>query len=398
MIPIFVADRPASLRILSGLTDHKGAFGILSHAFTTSNFKKQFSDFSLAAIKVGDSGIFQKKKNYTYAEIFKSYEEMRVDYGIIKDHYRDKEKTLESAKQAFEEYRKNNYNFKLIGVAQGKSVSEYLQSYSQQKELGLDIVAIGGLLDKVPKHVRLVKVKHDIMLKNVLRAIRINFPNDKIFPLGVFNKRRLQFFNEIDVWASDYKGWIFKYNKEQADVKKDRFEQTRKYVTEKVLAPLNSNTNTIYSHNEVKLKANLKEKRLLIMACGKVKKKEAGKAINVYDGPTFKMVRGYLKSRNNHLDIKILSAKYGLIDYKDKISPYDLKLDTKSAEIYKKVFKSDFQRFFESYKEIFILGGKTYQLVVPEGLGVERANGKIGKQLSQLKSWLTQYDKVKNKS
>ncbi len=395
MIPIFVVDRPASLRILSGLTEHKGEFGILAHAFTSGNFKKQFSDFNLATVKVGDSGIFQKKTDYSYSQIFRSYEAMGVNYGIIKDYFRDRKKTLESAELAIKEYQNGTKSFKLIGVAQGKSVAEYLQSYREQRELGLDIVAIGGLLDKIPNHVRLVKVKHDIMLRNVLRAVRTNFPSDKIFPLGVFNRRRLQFFNQVDVWASDYKGWIFKYNKKQADMKNDRFEQTRRYVIEKVFNPLQSNTGTIY--DEPKFSANNKEKRLLIMACGKVKKQEPGKAINVYDGPSFKMVRGYLKSRNNHLDIKILSAKYGLIDYKDKISPYDLKLDMSSAEIYRVVFRSDFQKYAESYKEIFVLGGEPYQFVVPKELSAERANGKIGEQLSQLKSWLGDNAKIKNK-
>ena len=185
---------------------------MLSHAFTTNNFKKQFSEFNLAAFKVGDSGIYQKN-DQGYKEIFSAYNQMKVDYGIIKDFYRDRKKTFESAKMASREHKKGKYKFQLVGVAQGKSVAEYIQSYREQRDLGLEIVAIGGLLDKIPNHVRLVKVKHDVMLRNVLRAIRTEYPGEKLFPLGVFNRKRLQFFNEIGVWASDYKGWIFKYNK-----------------------------------------------------------------------------------------------------------------------------------------------------------------------------------------
>jgi hypothetical protein len=393
MIPLFVVDRPASLRILGGLTENKGEFGILAHAFTTRNFKKQFAEFDLAAFKIGDSGIYQKN-DQGYKEIFSAYSEMRVDYGIIKDFYRDREKTLESAKMALREHKKGKYKFQLVGVAQGKSVAEYIQSFREQKNLGLEIVAIGGLLDKIPKHVRLVKVKHDVMLKNVLRAIRTEFPDEKLFPLGVFNRKRLQFFNEIGVWASDYKGWIFKYNKAQADAKNDRFDQTRKYVIENVLKPLHESESK--NNDYTNIKPNNKAKRLLIMACGKVKKDGPGKAINVYDGPTFRMVRKYLKTGNNHLDVKIISAKYGLIDSKDKISPYDLLMDTESAKIYGNVYASDFQNLALRYDEVFLLGGKNYQSIVPVELDIKRAAGKIGEQLSQLKGWLNDTDKSKD--
>jgi hypothetical protein len=48
--PIFVADRPASLKLLSSLINHRGEFGILAHAFTTDNFKRKFKDFNLAKL------------------------------------------------------------------------------------------------------------------------------------------------------------------------------------------------------------------------------------------------------------------------------------------------------------------------------------------------------------
>jgi hypothetical protein len=392
-IPVFVVDRPASLRILGGLTENKGEFGILAHAFTTKNFKKQFSEFNLAAFKVGDSGIYQRN-DQGYREIFSAYNEMKVDYGIIKDFYRDRKKTFESAKIGFGEYKKGKYNFILVGVAQGRSVAEYIQSYREQKDLGLEIVAIGGLLDKIPNHVRLVKVKHDVMLRNVLRAIRKQFPNDKLFPLGAFSRKRIQFFKEVGVWASDYKGWIFKYDKSQAEAKNDRFEQTRKYVIEKVLSPLSESNATIYDDTNHKLKND--GKRLLIMACGKVKRNERDNAINVYDGPSFKVVRKYLKTGNNHLDVKIISAKYGLIDSKDKISPYDLKMDAESTKIYAEIYGSDLKGLVSKYDEVFLLGGKNYQSIIPIELDIKRAAGKIGEQLSQLKAWLNETCKSKD--
>ena len=90
--PIFVADRPASLKILSGLINHRGEFGILAHAFTTDNFKRKFKDFNLAKWKIGDSGIYQGK-DIPYELLFGEYLKMGVTHGIIKDYYRNHFKT-----------------------------------------------------------------------------------------------------------------------------------------------------------------------------------------------------------------------------------------------------------------------------------------------------------------
>lgn len=116
--PIFVVDRPVSLEILGGLQSHKGEFGILAHAFTTDNFKKKFNAFNLAKWKIGDSGIYQGK-DVPYEQLFQEYLKMGITHGIIKDYYRDPEKTILSAKSAIHEYLSLGYNqhFKLVGVA-----------------------------------------------------------------------------------------------------------------------------------------------------------------------------------------------------------------------------------------------------------------------------------------
>ena len=123
MIPIFVADRPFSLKILEGLTDYRDQFGILSHAFTTDNFKKKFKGFPLTSTKIGDSGIFQgRDSDYDY--LFGEYLKMGVSHGIIKDYYRDPKKTLNSAKEGIKVYRSGGYEgkFTLVGVAQGEII------------------------------------------------------------------------------------------------------------------------------------------------------------------------------------------------------------------------------------------------------------------------------------
>ena len=63
-------------------------------------------------------------------------------------------------------------------------------------------------------------------------------------------------------------------------------------------------------------------RKLLIIGCSKRKRQlQEAPAIEVYDGPYYRMLR---KAKLEAVDISILSAKYGLIDYKTKISPYDV--------------------------------------------------------------------------
>ncbi|MFC1975060.1 DUF6884 domain-containing protein [Chloroflexota bacterium] len=66
-------------------------------------------------------------------------------------------------------------------------------------------------------------------------------------------------------------------------------------------------------------------KQALILSCSKAKRgTEEGNraAINVYDGPMFRILRQY----KPHLDVYILSARYGLIEAIHPILSYDLTL------------------------------------------------------------------------
>ncbi|MDA8056330.1 MAG: hypothetical protein M0Z77_11890 [Thermoplasmatales archaeon] len=403
-IPLFVADRPASLRILEGLSDHKNEFGILAHAFTTNNFKEQFRKFPHTEYKVGDSGIYQGKET-SYEELFSEYEKMGVKYGIIKDYYHDPERTLESAKLARRIYKKgircNKYSFELLGVAQGNTVAEYLKSYTHQKKLGFERVAIGGLLYKIQKHSRLVKVRSDVYLRNVLSGIRELYPEDKLFPLGIYNRERMKKLSDLDLWMADYKGWIFKYDIVRSHEKGDRFKQVRQYIRKNVFPPLeevNPPRNGLSNQNEEGRdnKRRKSSKRLLIMSCSSTKNKMPGKAIEVYDGISYKIVRKYCK-KHNHLDVKIISAKYGLLDRRDLIEPYDYKMNSITSNIYKSILEKRLLLLVSSYEEIFVFGGKNYINVLPDDLlpKVKKSEGLIGQQLRQLNEWLNSPEKPK---
>ncbi|MCL4447067.1 MAG: hypothetical protein M1556_01410 [Candidatus Thermoplasmatota archaeon] len=378
MIPIFVADRPFSLKILEGLKCQGYPFGILSHVFTSKNFKEKFKDFTLATIKVGDSGIYQGQ-DVSYEYLFSQYVKMGVSHGIIKDYYRDPELTLSSAKEAIKIHNTGDYNksFELVGVAQGRSVEEYVESYRKQKKMGYEMVAIGGLLDKVQRHVRLVKVKREELLEETLRTIREHYPQDRLFPLGTFNRARIKLFKEVGVWGSDYKGWIFKYNLEESHIQNNRTEQTRNYIETKVFPILG-------------------KERLLILSCSDSKRIGIGKAIDIYDGPAYKIVRKYLR-HNNGLDVRIISAKYGIISKDTLIEDYNERLTPEKASVYRTRYSQEIRTLSSAYGEVLIYGGSTYQSVF-KNVEVKRTNGRIGEQLSQLKKWLYSQDQPSSSS
>lgn len=395
MYPIFVADRPASLDILSKLTDFEGKFGILSHAFTTDNFKKKFRDFPITNVKIGDSGIYQGR-SISYEKLFNEYQRMGVSHGIIKDYYRQQEKTLKSAKEAIGIYirgkEEGKYSFQLLGVAQGNTVAQYFQSYQAQKELGFKMVAIGGLLYKIENHKRMVKLRSQTFLENVLSALRTSYPNDDLLPLGVFNRKRIGTLNLFNIWGADYKGWIFQYNIDESHKLGNRHDQVLKYIRNEILNPSVIQGMKI-ENNIVTLNSGLRRKRLLIMSCSKSKRDDGGKAINVYDGPAYKILRKYNK-RNKDIDVKIISAKYALIDKNDLIEPYDYKMDQNISEVYKKVLVESLRSLIKKYDEVFVFGGKLYQNVMPMDPKLRFSDGTIGKQLHQLNSWLNKQEKL----
>jgi len=134
-----------------------------------------------------------------------------------------------------------------------------------------------------------------------------------------------------------------------------------------------------------------KSRRLLILSCSNKKKDGLMKAIELYDGPAYHIVRNYLKRSPDNIDIKILSAKYGLIDPDLAISTYDQKMTNEKALEYIKKYKNIIKDFVQKYDDIFVYGGKYYKMVIKEVIKsnkIKYSERGIGKQLSQLKRWL----------
>nr|WP_299489843.1 DUF6884 domain-containing protein [Acaryochloris sp. IP29b_bin.137] len=120
-------------------------------------------------------------------------------------------------------------------------------------------------------------------------------------------------------------------------------------------------------------------------------------AINRYDGPSFRVLRRYLRSSNPPVDIRILSAEHGLIPSDYLLPYYDRKMTVGRARYLNPIIISSLEKILssQSYKSCLISLGcyylesiKGYEEFIPLQLKVQVANGGIGRKLSILYDWL----------
>lgn len=433
--PFFVVDRQASLKIIAGvsLPDNK-KMGLMTHANTHKNFQQAFKKFPCvdldscpviggkkcpysgdiskcekgqklrsSIITICDSGVFTKEGCTIpdYNELFETYEDLGVNYGIIIDYLKDKNTTIESAKKAMEIYRSRKWDFKLMGVAQGNNKEEYLDCYRELKNIGYEVIAIGGMLKKRENSARYVNVRDESLLLNILSSVREMDKKGMVFALGCYSPKRHETFIKYSVFGSDYKGWIFQYNarsKKRGDkrAQKKRFSQVRDFVRKEVIS------------KPQKLEERPKSK-LLVVSCSKkkIKVETPTPAIYVYDGPVYKTLRkmGLDFKNENGLDILILSAKHGFIEPMTEITYYDQIMTKDSAEKMRPMLEKQLLDFLsrKEYSEIAVNLGKPYMLafqkMIPylsEETKMEFFDGPIGKKLHKTKKWVEKNIKIEN--
>lgn len=340
-----------------------------------------------------DSGVFTREgcRFSDYAALFNKYRSLGVDYGIIIDHLKDSERTIKSAEEAFKEYRRlQRHPFQLVGVAQGNSVKEYVGCYTRLKEIGFDKVAVGGLLRKKEQSKRFTHVRDEAVMYSVLRALRKAYPNDWLFALGAYHPKRHNRLDALNVWGGDYKGWIFHYPEPKKThprrwEDRRRYRAVRTYIEQDVVRRVTGETGN---------------RNLLVLGCSKVKLavKELLPAIERYDGPAFRMVRGmFFDGLHLDVDLAVLSGKFGFLQPNARIPDYDFRLPgegpipAKAAE-----WKSDLLRQVEShrYKKVLLAMGPAYLRalgplkVEGQRTTFEQTDGRIGVRLSQTRRWL----------
>ena len=154
----------------------------------------------------------------------------------------------------------------------------------------------------------------------------------------------------------------------------------------------------------IEMKNKISKRRLLISSCSKKKRKlTKGPALEIYDGPVYKILR---KNPRECLDNVILSAKYGLIEHNQLISPYDTKMTPKIANEIRKDSTEKLLKVINenNYTEIFVELGKTYENAIDftklelTGLNIKFDSGTIGNRLHNLKGWLNSIDNQGDKA
>jgi len=143
-------------------------------------------------------------------------------------------------------------------------------------------------------------------------------------------------------------------------------------------------------------KLNTTNKKLLIIPCSKTKnKKNNCSAIDLYDGPFFKVIR---KHNPKNFDIIVMSAKYGIIDVNKKISYYDQKMTLDRAKELSTTVSDELDVILTRsyYDEVYINLGKIYFEALKPSLNlfkntkIHMASGGIGMRLHYLRNWICQ--------
>lgn len=136
---------------------------------------------------------------------------------------------------------------------------------------------------------------------------------------------------------------------------------------------------------------------LLILACSQRKNdsRSPAPAIHLYDGVNYRVLRKVLLERGwpPGLQIKILSAKYGLIDATTLIEPYEQRLDEDTARKINRRTLAELRKV-SLPATVFVNLGKDY-LPAVDGLEsvfprsrITYAPGPIGMKMQAMKRWL----------
>jgi hypothetical protein len=396
LIPFLVADRRASLAIIRKIPfgHYTGPLGLMSHANTTASFQEAFLRFpcgpalcdtavreavpcrrcaNLASrvVRIVDSGAFTKEGCPTdYDELFATYDRMGADFGVMIDVLRNSRATLKSARHALATHSSSKHRFKLVGVAQGRSLPEYLECYRGLRDMGFEHVAVGGMLAKRENTAHYAYVRADGRLYDVLSAIRREYPKDWLFALGCYHPKRHLDFERLGVFGSDYKGWIFNYHKRDIRhlhlARLSRYRQVRSFLSRSVYnGPLYLN-----GSSKIVERARHTGRVLGVVSCSHRKAwSRAGvfgplRARDAYIGPLFKAGSSY--ANRFMTDWVILSGKYGLIPQHFNIpQDYNTRLSwRRNSSLVLELRKQILELGLLDFSRVDVVGGSDYVRLV----------------------------------
>lgn len=143
------------------------------------------------------------------------------------------------------------------------------------------------------------------------------------------------------------------------------------------------------------------KRKLLLIACSNRKRRDKRllPAIERYDGVTYRVIRkaireGYFPA---NVDIKILSAKFGLIDAQAPIPYYNQKMDKRRAEelnlqvmrrLRRLVLRSIYSEIYSNMGKVYLLAIDGLHDIVSAETQIKYAKGGIGRKAKAMKEWL----------
>ena len=133
--------------------------------------------------------------------------------------------------------------------------------------------------------------------------------------------------------------------------------------------------------------------RLVLVACGAQKADRKLPACLLYTGPYFRACLQYACSLGSWRDVRILSAKHGLVYPIAELEPYNVPLGDPAAITADELRRqAEAEGLLELASPVVVVGGAGYRLLAAQVWGevgirnpLAAAGGGIGKQLAWLK-------------
>lgn len=137
------------------------------------------------------------------------------------------------------------------------------------------------------------------------------------------------------------------------------------------------------------------ERDLLILGCSQKKTSQAGRAIDLYDGPLFRTARRRIPEANKPLDILIVSSRHGIIHEDELIEPYDDKLPRGDNPDFTKRVTAQLSKILApELNSVLILAPRHYidnlpvEMIRQRSTLFEMFSGRMGRCQARLLKWL----------
>jgi hypothetical protein len=138
---------------------------------------------------------------------------------------------------------------------------------------------------------------------------------------------------------------------------------------------------------------------LVIISCGAKKIDKPSPAMDLYIGSYFKMALRFAKAHTSIDNIRILSAKYGLIKATDVIAPYEMRITDMRAATVPLIISQAKSLGDYGRSDVLVVAGKDYNYVIksvfPNSKNVVAGQKGMGLQMSLLKKLSEQAERKK---